>query len=49
MQNEVKNKYYSTSGSPVVPQPISIEEKMQIDRRSVYVGNVLILIFFIFV
>lgn len=43
MQNEVEKQFNSTStasGSPVVPPPLSLEEKMAIDSKSVFVGNV---------
>ncbi|KAI1714078.1 RNA recognition motif domain-containing protein [Ditylenchus destructor] len=44
MQVEVEKQFNTTSSSlsssPAVPQAISVEEKMLLDSRSVYVGNV---------
>lgn len=44
MQNEVEKQFHgstSSTGSPGLGQPpMSIEEKMSIDSRSIYVGNV---------
>lgn len=43
MQNEVEKQFNSTStasGSPAIPPTLSFEEKLAIDSRSVFVGNV---------
>uniref|UniRef100_A0A914HGB5 RRM domain-containing protein n=1 Tax=Globodera rostochiensis TaxID=31243 RepID=A0A914HGB5_GLORO len=45
MQNEMEKQFQSGSagagtGSPVIPNPMSIEEKQLVDARSIYVGNV---------
>ncbi|KAI1704427.1 RNA recognition motif domain-containing protein [Ditylenchus destructor] len=44
MQVEVEKQFNTTSSSlsssPAVPQAMSVEEKMLLDSRSVYVGNV---------
>jgi RNA recognition motif-containing protein len=38
--NESKSKYYLDFGSAFAAGPMSIEEKIEADARSIYVGNV---------
>ncbi|KAL3090535.1 hypothetical protein niasHS_005447 [Heterodera schachtii] len=45
MQNEMEKQFQSGTavtgtGSPVIPNPMSLEEKQLVDARSIYVGNV---------
>ena len=41
MQSEVEKQFQTSSSSSPIAPTLSLEEKMLLDSRSVYVGNVL--------